>query len=168
MPSLVEISQVVLEKNFFLFSSIYFRYFAIISPWKRAGSFFFLTNLNPFHPRVLSVKFEWNWLSGFGEDENVKFTDGRTDRQTDDGQQVIRKTHLSFQLRWGKNDLIRSTTNKITSLILLFINLMYQMYEILYKLGTYAFCTKVHCIPEYIRLSRFHLYGRIHPDSFRM
>ena len=35
-----------------------------------------------------------------------KFTDGRTDgwtdRQTDEGRQVIRKAHLSFQLRWAK------------------------------------------------------------------
>ena len=27
----------------------------------------------------------------------------QTDRQTDDGRQVIRKAHLSFQLRWAKN-----------------------------------------------------------------
>ena len=30
-------------------------------------------------------------------------TDGRTDGQTDAGRQVIRKAHLSFQLRWAKN-----------------------------------------------------------------
>ena len=30
-------------------------------------------------------------------------TDGRTDRRTDDGRKVIRKAHLSFQLRWAKN-----------------------------------------------------------------
>mgnify|MGYP003684357691 CR=1 FL=1 len=29
-------------------------------------------------------------------------TDGQTDGQTDDGRQVIRKAHLSFQLRWAK------------------------------------------------------------------
>ena len=32
-----------------------------------------------------------------------RLTDGQTDRQTDDGRQVIRKAHLSFQLRWAKN-----------------------------------------------------------------
>ena len=32
-------------------------------------------------------------------------TDRRTDRQTDDGRQVIRKAHLSFQLRWAKKGL---------------------------------------------------------------
>ena len=31
-------------------------------------------------------------------------TDRRTDGQTDDGRQAIRKAHLSFQLRWAKND----------------------------------------------------------------
>ena len=60
---------------------------------------------------MLCAKFGWNWPSGSGEeDENVKSlqtdgrTDRRTDRQTDDGRQVIRKAHLSFQLRWAKNE----------------------------------------------------------------
>ena len=47
-------------------------------------------------------EFGLNWPSGSGEeDENVKSlqTDRRTDGQTDDGRQVIRKAHLSFQLR---------------------------------------------------------------------
>ena len=55
---------------------------------------------------MLCAKFGLNWPSGSGEeDENVKSlqtdrqTDGRTDGQTDDGRQVIRKAHLSFQLR---------------------------------------------------------------------
>ena len=39
VPSLVEISQVVLEKKIFLISSMYFRYFVIISPWKRVWPF---------------------------------------------------------------------------------------------------------------------------------
>ena len=44
---------------------------------------------------MLCAKFGWNWPSGSGEeDENV----------TDDGRQVIRKVHLSFQLRWAKNE----------------------------------------------------------------
>ena len=54
---------------------------------------------------MICAKFGWNMPSGSGEeDENVKSlqTDGRTDRQTD-VQQVIRKAHLSFQLRWAKN-----------------------------------------------------------------
>ena len=95
---------------------MYFHHFVIISPWKRAGSFIW-TNLNPHHPRMPRAKFGWNWPSGSGEeDENVKSLqtdrqtdrrterrkDGRTDGQTDDGRQVIRKAHLSFQLRWAK------------------------------------------------------------------
>ena len=62
----------------------------------------------------LIERFGCNWPIGSGEeDENVKSlqtvgitdrrTDGRTDRRTDkqsdDGRQVIRKAHLSFQLR---------------------------------------------------------------------
>ena len=48
--------------------SMYFRYFVIISPWKRAGSFIW-TNLNPLHPRMLCAKFGWKWLSGSGEED---------------------------------------------------------------------------------------------------
>ena len=42
---------------------MYFRYFVIISPWKRAGPFIWI-NLNPLHPRMLCAKFVWKWLSG--------------------------------------------------------------------------------------------------------
>ena len=47
---------------------MYFRYFVIISPWKRAGPFIW-TNLNPLHPRMLCAKFGWNWPSGSGEED---------------------------------------------------------------------------------------------------
>ena len=73
----------------FLISSMYFHYFVIISPWKRAGPFIW-TNLNPLHPRMLCVKFGWNWPSGSGEeDEHVKIlqTDRRTDRRRTTGDQ---------------------------------------------------------------------------------
>ena len=53
------------EEDFWI-SSMYFRYFIINTPWKRAGSFIW-TNLNPPHPRMLCAKFGWNWLSGSGE-----------------------------------------------------------------------------------------------------
>ena len=60
---------------------------------------FIRTDLNPFHPMMLCAKFEWDSPSGSEEeDENVKSlqTDEQTDWQTDDGRQVIRKSHLSF------------------------------------------------------------------------
>ena len=65
---LIEIGSVVLEKRNFLISSMYFRYFVIISPWKRAGPFIWI-NLNPLHPRMLCAKFSWNWPSGSGEED---------------------------------------------------------------------------------------------------
>ena len=68
VPSLVEIGSVVLEKKIISISSIYFHYFVIISPWKRAGPIFW-TNLNPLHPRMLCAKFGWNWLCGSGEED---------------------------------------------------------------------------------------------------
>ena len=46
---LIEISSVVLEKRIFIISSMYFRYFVIISAWKRVGPFIW-TNLHPLHP----------------------------------------------------------------------------------------------------------------------
>ena len=60
MPSLVEIGPVVLEKRIFKF-----RYFVIISPWKRFGHFIW-RNLNPPHPRMHCAKFGWNRFSGSG------------------------------------------------------------------------------------------------------
>ena len=93
------------EEDFWM-SSMYFRYFVSISPWKRVEPFIW-TNLYPLHQRMICAEFGWNWPSGSGEeDENVKSlqTDRRTVRQTDDGRKVIRKAHLSFQFRWAKKD----------------------------------------------------------------
>ena len=64
----------------FWISSMYFRYFVIISLLIRAWPFI-LINLNPFHPRMLCVKFGRILPSGSGEeDEIVKSlqTDGQT------------------------------------------------------------------------------------------
>ena len=55
-------------RRIFFMSSMYFHYFVIISPWKRAGPFIW-RNLNPLHPRMLCAKFGWNWLSGSGEED---------------------------------------------------------------------------------------------------
>ena len=52
---------------------MYFHYFVIISPWKRAGPFIW-TNLNPLHPRMLCIKFGWNWPSGSGEEHFYKLS----------------------------------------------------------------------------------------------
>ena len=74
---------VVLERKIFLISSMYFCYFVIISPWKRAGPLIW-TKLNPLHSRMLCA-FGLNWPSGSWEEvENRKSlqTDRRTDRQT--------------------------------------------------------------------------------------
>ena len=47
---------------------MYFQYFIVISPWKRAVPFIW-TNLNPHHPRMLCFKFGWNWSGGSGEED---------------------------------------------------------------------------------------------------
>ena len=55
-------------------SLMYFRFYVIISIWKRAGPFIW-TNVNPLHPRMPCVKFGWNWLSGsWKEDERCEIT----------------------------------------------------------------------------------------------
>ena len=57
----------------FLISSLYFHYYCvIISPWNRAGPFIW-TKLNTLHPRMLCAKFNWNWLSGSGEEDFFNF-----------------------------------------------------------------------------------------------
>ena len=84
----------------FLISSMYFRCFEIISPWKRVVSLIW-TNLNLLHPRMLCAKFGWNWPSGSGEeDENVKSLqmDTQTDRQT--GRQTT-DDRWSEKLTWA-------------------------------------------------------------------
>ena len=46
----------------------YFRYFAVIYPWKRAWSFI-RRNLNSLHPRmVCAMLIGWNWPFGTGEE----------------------------------------------------------------------------------------------------
>ena len=91
VPSLVEIGSVILEKKIFLILSLYFHYFVIISPWKRAGPFIW-TNLNPLHPRMLCAMFDWNWRGWKCE----KFT-----TTMDNGQILIRKVYFSLWLSWA-------------------------------------------------------------------
>ena len=101
VQSLVEINPVVLEKKIVKICQFIFKIPQLsISPLGRMWLFIW-TNLNALHPGTLCAKFGWNWPSGSGEeDENVKSL--QTYRRMD-GQQVIRKAHLSFQLMWAKN-----------------------------------------------------------------
>ena len=49
-------------------TSMYFRYFVIISPWNRTGPFIW-RNLNPIYPRMICAKLSWNWSSGSSEED---------------------------------------------------------------------------------------------------
>ena len=51
-----------------LFSRMYFRYFIIISPWKRAWPFI-RTNLNPIYSMMLCDEFGWNRPIGSGNED---------------------------------------------------------------------------------------------------
>ena len=68
----------------FLISPMYFRYFLIVSPCKKAGPFFWI-NMNHLLSRMLCAKFGWNRPSGSGEeDENVtSLRQWRRQRTTD-------------------------------------------------------------------------------------
>ena len=55
------------EDEDFQISSMYFCYFVIISHWKWAWPFIRM-NLNPFHPRMICAKFDWNYPSGSAEE----------------------------------------------------------------------------------------------------
>ena len=62
------------RRRFFFLNNVnvYFRYFLIISPLKRAGRFIW-THSNSLHSRMLCAKFGWNWLSGSGEEDFFNF-----------------------------------------------------------------------------------------------
>ena len=87
----------------FFKAAILFYYFPIISHLGRAWLFNW-TDLNPLHQGILCAKFGWNWLVVLEKKMKMWKVYRLTDRQTDDGRQVIRKAHLSFQLRWAKNE----------------------------------------------------------------
>jgi hypothetical protein len=85
------------EEGDFKKNSVYSYSFVIISPWARAFPFIW-TIYNPLLLQMICAKSGQNWPSGFEEVENIKVY-----RQKD-GQLAIRKAHLSFQLRWAKNN----------------------------------------------------------------
>ena len=96
MPSLVEIGPVVHEEKIF-FSSMYFRFFVIISPWKWAVPFIW-TNYGPLYPRMLCAKFGWNWSSGsWEEDENVKGLRHRQRRDDNDDNDDRQQTNFDHK-----------------------------------------------------------------------
>ena len=85
----------------FIFISIYFCYFVIISPWKGAGPFIwstwipftqrcFVSSLVEIGPVVLKKKMKM-WKVNNNDDDN-------------DGQMLIRKAHLSLWLRWANKN----------------------------------------------------------------
>ena len=156
MPKLVEIGSAVLGKRMFLISSMYFRYFVIISHWKKSRALQLNKRESPspnealWQVRLKLAQKFWRWrflkfVNVFSLFRNYlplkkgvalhlnklespsprdtlchvwlklaqwfwrkrwkceMFIDGLMDGRTDDGRQLIRKAHLSFQLRWAKN-----------------------------------------------------------------
>ena len=91
-----------LKKKIFKCSQFIFA-FSLLSPLRKRAWPFLWTNLNTFHQRMLCANFGWNWSRGAREkDINLKSSqlDKKMDGWTTDN--VIRKTYLSFQLRWAK------------------------------------------------------------------
>ena len=79
---------------------MYFCYFAIIYPWKRAWPFNWI-NKNSLHSSMLCAKFGWNWLSGSGEEgEKLNFIDRQMDNEhqaLSSGEPKIRTIHNASQ-----------------------------------------------------------------------
>ena len=103
MLSLVEICSVVLEKKILKFRKCVFSLFHNYLPLEKGGALHLNKLESPSSKDALCQVWlklaQWFWRRRW---KCEKFTDGRTDGQTDDGRQVIRKAHLSFQLRWAK------------------------------------------------------------------
>ena len=84
--------------------SMYFRHFVIISPWKKVGPFI-STNFSPYHSKILGQVWlklaQWLWRRRWKCEKFM--TTMTTMTTTDNGQILIRKSHLSLRLRWAKN-----------------------------------------------------------------
>ena len=114
--SFIEMGPVVLEKISFKFVNV-FLLFRNYLPLKRGV----VLHLNKFefHLPKDALWQVWlklaQWFLRIWKCEE-KYTDSRTDRETDDGRQVIRKAHMSFQLRqWmNKNPYDRTVFTQVT------------------------------------------------------
>ena len=69
----------------------------------------------------------------------------QTDGQTDDGWQVIRKAHLSFQLRWAKNEKFKDkhTDNGLISKAHLSYQLRWAQKKTLIIVSIFVLCIQV-------------------------
>ena len=117
LPSLVEIGTVDLEKKIFKFSQCIFA-ISQLSPLgeKRAHSFEQIWN--PFTQGCLVQVWlklvEWFWRRRWKCDKfTTTPTTTTTTTTTDNGQILIRKTHLSLRLRWAKRGCTKWRFSKI-------------------------------------------------------
>ena len=95
MPSLVEICPVVLKKKIFKFFQCIFAISLLFLLGKGRGPSF--ENLNFHHPSLVKIG-----QVVLEKKSKIGKVYRRTDGQTDDGRQAIRKAHLSFKLRLAK------------------------------------------------------------------
>ena len=88
------------KENLCLISSMFFRYLVIIFPLEKGGALHLNKRESPSPKDALCQVWlklaKWFWRRRW---KCEKFTDRRTDGQTDNGRQVIRKAHLTLRLR---------------------------------------------------------------------
>ena len=81
MPSLIDISQAVVEKKIFKILLMYFRYFVIILLGRGRGCSF--ERMNHDHSRMLCAMFDGNLPIVLEEKSKMKEVYNQTDRHTD-------------------------------------------------------------------------------------
>ena len=92
VPSLVEISVVVLEKKIFSeFGQCIFAILLLAPLWNGCGPSFEQTweNLNLLHPRMHCVKFDWNLPSGTSAETDENVTKLKGERQATEDQKSV-------------------------------------------------------------------------------
>ena len=117
---------VVLEKKIFKWPHPIFAFLWLSPLWRKVGPSFEQTWIPFTQGCFQSSLVEIGQRFWRRSRKCEKLTDGRTDRQMDDGRQVIRIAHLSFQLRWAKNCSGSYKQNKQTNKVMVSNKRSYQ------------------------------------------
>ena len=162
VPSLVEIDPAILEKKIFSISSVYFRYFLIIFPWKRVDPSFEQTWI-PFTKGCFVLiwlklaKWFWGrrWKWGKIYDDNTNSKQWRRRRTTDIlWSEKLTWAFGSCDLKYGNNvihifDTPMSTYTSTCNICTIFMNRYIGF--ICFVVYSLTFCSLTSCFIDFIR-----------------